>query len=109
MRIGLVMRLVLLLVLGCGPEEEARVVSKDTYPTEYAEAVCSVQLGCDLVEEVDDCIESVESQWEGKLNMGCFDKAAAAECLDILETITCAGYDDGVWSICSDVDDCSEV
>jgi hypothetical protein len=109
MRIGLVMRLVLLLALGCGAEEKEREVSEDTYPEEYAEMICSVQEGCDMIDDQESCMESVVSQWEGKLNMGCFNEAAARECLDTLDAITCDGYLNDEWSICSDVDDCSEV
>ena len=103
------MRLVLLLVIGCGAEEEERVVSQDTYPNEYAAAICAVQFDCDLWDDVETCVETVESRWEGKLNMGCFDETAAKQCLDVLDSLDCAGYDNDEWSVCNDVDDCSEV
>lgn len=102
-------RVVFLFLVACGGKEEPRPVSEGTYAAEYAEAICSVQVDCDLAEEMEDCTDSVEQQWDGKLNMGCFDEAAARECLDILDTLTCSQYEDGVWSVCSDVADCSEV
>jgi len=95
--------------MGCGSKEEPRVVSKDVFAEDYANAMCSVQLGCDLIDDREDCIETVERQWDGKVDTGCFDGTLAGECLDILETMTCAQYEDGAYAICADVVDCSEV
>jgi hypothetical protein len=106
--IGVVMRLVLLFALGCGTEEEEREVSKDTYAAEYTEAICAVQVRCELFDDQESCVTSVLPQWEDKIDSGCFDEFAARDCLDILETLTCDGYFDDEWSICSDVDVCPE-
>ena len=113
MHLGLVMRLVLLFALGCGPKEEDRVVTKDNYPGEYAAAICAVQIECDQTsDDLETCSEATEESIERRLEMGCFDAEAAAECLDILESIDCEAFmdiEEKPWSICADVDDCSEV
>ena len=100
-------RIVFLLVLGCAEEEKQRSVSEETYPTEYAESMCAVQVRCGEQDDVEACESLVESSWIRKLESGCFDEAAARECLDTLESISCAGYADGESSMCTDVDECS--
>ena len=95
-------------LLGCAPEEEPeREVSQATYPTEYAEALCSIQIECTSTDlTVEECQDLAESSVRGKLERNCFNEDYAVECLDILEGMTCNGYEENIWSICGDVDDC---
>ena len=102
----MVLRVAFVLVVGCDTEEKPRVVSQDTYPAEYAKAICAVQLDCGFVTDVESCESDVASRWVDKLDLGCFNKPAARECLDTVEWITCAGYEADEWSMCSDVDEC---
>ena len=101
----------LLLGVGCGPEDDpVREVSQGTYPSEYAEAICSVQIECTSADvTVEECRELTESSVRSKLERNCFNEDVAVQCLDILDEITCNGYEENVWSVCGDVDDCTEV
>ena len=106
----MVLRLALLLSFGCGKEEASRVVSEDTYPAEYAEMICRIQVDCDRTEmALDSCVEEIESSMASEIESGCFDEAAAVECLDILEVISCEDFGDAemdAWSVCGEVDSC---
>ena len=102
----MVLRLICLLLFGCASEEKPRVVSEETYPSEYAEAICDVQIECGLMDDLDACQSDIESRWEDKLSLGCFDESAARDCLDTLEALTCSGYEAGESSMCADVDEC---
>jgi len=93
--------------MGCGKDDEPRAVSEETYPTEYADAICAVQIECGLMEDLDACRGDIEERWIEKLSLGCFDDSAARECLDALESTDCDGYNDGETSMCADVDECS--
>ena len=106
LRLGL-----LFLLVACGPEEKAqREVSQGTYPTEYAAALCPIQLECmDTDVTMEECLELNESSVRGKLERNCFNKDVAIECLDTLDELSCADFDNNEWSMCGDVDDCSEV
>ena len=106
LRIGLVLAL-----MGCAPEEEEeREVSQAAYPSEYAEALCRIQMQCsDADISMTECQELAESSVRGKLERNCFNESAAVDCLDTLDDLTCSGYESDEWSICGDVDDCSEL
>ena len=92
---------------GCAGEKEPRAVSEETYPKEYADAMCAVQVRCGEMDDLGDCQSVVESSWVRKLASGCFDASAARECLDVLESVSCDGYLDGESSVCTDVDECT--
>ena len=99
------------VLLGCGSEEEPpRQVSKAEYPEEYATAICSIQLECTSTDVTQaECEELTESSVRSKLERNCFDEDFAVACLDILEEMTCNEYEENIWSICGDVDDCSQI
>ena len=95
-------------MVGCAEEEDkGRRAYEDTYPSEYAEAICTVQVECGFVTDLESCRTDLENRWVDKLRLGCFDEFAAIECLDTLESITCAGYEGNAWSMCADVDECT--
>ena len=106
----MVLQLVLLFSFACGKEDEARVVSEATYPGEYAEMYCRIQVDCERTDlSIESCTEQIQSSMETELASGCFNERAAVECLDILEVISCADFEDaekGAWDVCGDVDVC---
>lgn len=103
----MVLRLGLVFILGCADEEQERLVSEETYPEEYAEAMCSLQVDCEMRNDLESCKTETADRWVDKLDQGCFDEAAARECLDALESIDCAGFENHEADHCTDVDECS--
>ena len=106
----MVLRLALLFSFGCGKEEAGRVVSEETYPGEYAEMYCRIQVDCERTDlSLDSCTQQIQSSVESEIGSGCFDESAAVECLDILEVISCADFfniEKDAWSVCGEVDAC---
>ncbi len=103
----MVLRLGILFMFGCGADEQQRVVSEESYPEEYAEAMCSLQVECELRDDLESCKTETATRWVDKLDQGCFDEAAARECLDSLESIDCEGFGNNEADHCTDVDECS--
>ena len=101
------MLLMVAMLTGCAGEEEPRAVSEETYPQEYADAMCALQVQCGELDDLEECKSLVKSSWVRKLESGCFDASAARECLDVLESVSCAAYMDGESSVCTDVDECT--
>ena len=103
----MVLRIMIVLMAGCAEEEKPRAVSEETYPPEYAEAICTLQIECGLRDDFASCAADIESRWVDKLSLGCFDETAARDCLDTLNSLSCDGYEAGDSSMCADVDECS--
>jgi len=104
-----VLRLICMVFLvGCGSgEDPPREVSKATYPAAYAEAICSIQIECTSTDvSLSECEELTGTSVRNKLERNCFNEDVAVQCLDVLEEMTCNEYEENIWSMCGDVDDC---
>lgn len=106
---------ILLLLVGCADADKGRgPVSSSNYENEYPVAFCAMWADCnpaklmDLYEgEVLQCEEDLADDIASQIDRGCsYDDVAAGECLDQLETMGCADWEEGEDNICGDVFDC---
>jgi hypothetical protein len=105
----------LLLLGGCAKIDEGRgPVSSSNYEDEYPAAFCAMWAECnpdklmDLYDgQVLQCEEDLADDVASQVERGCvYDDAAAGECLDQLDTMGCADWEEGEDNICGDVFDC---
>ena len=107
---------VFFLVLSCGEDESHRKVDAETFLSEYPQAFCEMWADCnpDKLQDLYDgdltiCVEDLEDTQRDRIERdGCaFSGSAAGDCLDVLDGMVCADWEEGEGNICGDVIDCS--
>ena len=106
---------ILVIFLGCGPEETSDEFTSDQWLEDYPELFCAVQMECnsdrilDLYEgEESQCVDAIRDQQTERIEQdGCgFDGDLGQVCIDALKDMTCEDWDEGVGN-CGEVVDCS--
>jgi len=106
----------LLFLLSCGEDESRGEVDVETFLSEYPQAFCEMWADCnpaklqDLYDgDLTICVEDLEDTQRDRIERdGCsFSGTAAGDCLDVLEGMECADWEEGEGNICGDVINCS--